>query len=77
METLRPAQRIVVTIVVLVLTVIALAVLLPLLNEAIESWLGGQGTPSPGPATPPTPTADSAVSEAIPPHLCRSVTSAS
>jgi hypothetical protein len=45
METLTPAQRVVVTIVVLVLTAIAVAILLPLVNQAIESWLGGDGTP--------------------------------
>jgi hypothetical protein len=65
METLTPAQRVVVTIVVLVLTVIAVAVLLPLLNRAIESWLEGEGTPSPSPAASPTPVAASTVSDAM------------
>jgi hypothetical protein len=75
METLTPAQRVVVTIVVLVLTVIAVAVLLPLLNRAIESWLGGQGTPSPTPVASPTPTAAAGVSGAIPAQLCFGATS--
>ena len=65
METLTPAQRVVVTIVVLVLTVIAVAVLLPLLNEAIESWLGGDSTPIPSPAASPTPTAATSISGGI------------
>jgi hypothetical protein len=69
METLTPAQRVVVTIVVLVLTAIAVAILLPLLNRAIESWLEGEGTPSPSPAASPTPAAASAVSGAGLTHL--------
>jgi hypothetical protein len=68
METLTPVQRVVVTIVVVILTVIAVAVLLPLLNRAIESWLEDQGTPSPNPATSPTPTAASAVSGGLAGH---------
>jgi hypothetical protein len=49
-----------VTIVVIVLTVIAVAILLPLLNRALESWMGGEDTPSPGPTASPTPVAASA-----------------
>jgi hypothetical protein len=57
METLTPAQRIVVTIIVVVLTLIAISLLLPLLNRTIESWLQNQDSASPTPAASPTATA--------------------
>jgi ABC-type phosphate transport system substrate-binding protein len=56
METLTPAQRIVVTIVVVALTLIVVALLLPLLNRTLESWLQGQDSASPTPAASPTVT---------------------
>jgi len=74
MDTLTPAQRVVVTIVVVILTVIVVALLLPLLNRTIESWLEDQGTPSPTPAAPPTPTEASAVSGTCPAHPSPSTT---
>jgi len=57
METLTPAQRIVVTIIVVVLTLIAISLLLPLLNRTIESWLQNQDSALPTPAASPTATA--------------------
>jgi hypothetical protein len=64
METLTPAQRVLVTIIVLALTVIAAALVLPWLSEQIDLRLLATptpGPPSPTPAEPPTATAPAAL----------------
>lgn len=69
METLTPAQRIIVTIVVVVLTLIAVSLLLPLLNKTMESWLQSQDSASPTPVASPTVTAARSTSVVYPTPL--------
>jgi hypothetical protein len=54
METLTPAQRVLVTIIVLALTIIVAAWVLPWLSDQIDARLNV--TPTPAPAGLPTPT---------------------
>ncbi|MBN1642820.1 MAG: hypothetical protein JXA09_16405 [Anaerolineae bacterium] len=55
METLTPAQRVLVTIIVLALTILAAALILPWLSAQIDLRLMVTATPGP-PAEIPTPT---------------------